>query len=239
MRSPFRSCLLYGVLFSALVSSCSTCSRDNALDEMNRLVDSMQASAEGEMMRAEMRAARKVELRHMIDSIVTSDFTSDGTSFSHAVYVHNTWKGTPDQNRNALMTVVYEESGEVALISTLPGIRSNMHNRVEIEIADTIYTVDSTQSWSLLVADQYSQHTITEAKGEVLYVTEEKTLNIMEAIAAHPDAKITVRTYHDDERCTTYTLSDDDKKAIIASFRLSLLMKELAELEAQDVEYDD
>lgn len=197
-------------------------------------------------MRDSIRQARIEQLQYQIDSISTKNFTINSSSFNSFLLVHNAWNVTLDLDRNGLMVVVYQETGSIVLLSTLPGCTDchpersrGGHNRVEIEISGRSYTADSNYTYPITVPDQYYHTAVPNAQGEVLYVLEEQAMDIIEAIVANPAEEITVTASFNDTVYASYTLSDKDKSAIIAAYRLSLLIAELRELEAQNVEWDD
>jgi hypothetical protein len=230
--------LLLLTIFS--INSCSTCSGNRLNEMLERSIDSMKAGIEGQRIRDSINTAREAQLNLQIDSITAQDYMENSQATMYILLVNNAWPVTLDLNRNGLEAGVNEELGEIVLMSTLPGIHSPLHNRVEIEIAGKKIEVDTNNSYPLTVPYQPGHRNfIPDPKGEVLFIESEKSMSIVQAIVDHPDEEIKVTTYSNDKVYATYVLSDKDKEAILAAHRLMLLIRERNALKDADVEWDD
>jgi len=235
--------LFFLPLFCA--TSCSTCSRRNLDEMLGHTLDSIQAMKKGQDMRDSIHLAHITFLNSQIDSIVAADYNENGAATNYLLYVNKTWDKYLDLNRNGLAVVVYEEIGDIALISTLPGVRSNQHNRVEIGVGANKYNADPQNTRRLTGRDEYGHIAIDHSDGEVLHIDDSISMKVVRDIVAHPGEPVTVTAYYNDPSTgseqvyATYTVTETDKLAIIASYKLLVMIKERNAEEGGNPEWDD
>jgi hypothetical protein len=235
MKFPQLLLILLTTLFS-----CRNSAEDRARAAMEHSLDSIEAAMQGQAMRDSIDMARAQFLDYQIDSITKADYNFNSTATMYWLHVHKTWDTDLDRNTHALMAVLKEEIGTIAIVSTLQGKHRPVHDKVEIEVAGKKFLVDSTSSYPMTRYNKEHGYThLPDAIGEVLWIEEDISLRIMQAIAASPNAEVEVYAYAGDHLEMYYTLNEEDKKAMIASYKFLLLVKERNALEGGNPEWDD
>jgi hypothetical protein len=228
-----RSSSLLIFIFIICLSSCSRC----GADRLQNYFDSALKDAKHNMELDSADIARQEQLEHQIDSIIAENFVPCN-GINDAV-IHKNWKGSPDADRNGLAAVLYPETGNMVLISTLPEFHDHLHNSVQIVFEDSSWSADSNYTYPLTVPDGMQYTAVPNAKGEVLYILEEQAKVLIRAIIANPTKKIKVNALFGSEVYASYVLSEEDRKAIIDTYQLQQLILEKTELENKHVDWDD
>lgn len=206
---------------------------------MENTIDSLEAVMKGDLLRDSIDQARAAQLQRQIDSIVAQDYVENGWATNYYVFVNKAWPEDLDANRNGLLAIVYEETGQISLLSTMPNTHIERPDHIEVEVADKKYVADTSATRPLNGPDENGHTALRDAKGEVIHIDAEISMKIVQAIAANPNAEVTVNVMNDGHSYAYFTLSEEDKKAIIASYKLLLMIKERNALEGGNVEWDD
>lgn len=228
-----RTCFIF-IFFAFTVSSCSTC---GLREKANNALDSALAEVREQLRQDSIDNARKQQLRFEIDSILAADYIIDPHGMSPRLYMHHKWNNTLDRGHEGIAAVVRED-GSIALVSTLPQ-QQHSHNRLELTFKDTTIEIGPASTYTATQPGNDGLIMIPQAKGDIVFIEEPTSAEVAEYIAAHPEEEITVRAYFNEDQYSTYTLSETDKEMILKAHELTKRMKELNELEAADVEFDD